>query len=169
MTVFCSAQEKDLVLAGTGGHLTMLSSPTGLGKGAAAEHAAAWQKIAVTKAVRINDTLQRDFDAPELAAQFPGQPVCVEFALGIKDAEDVGQLLDNVVKAEGVGLLVDAQEISERSGLKLTRPPASAPATLPEDLSRPSSSMADPIANLAAKLDRRVDKKAILTAMKSQL
>lgn len=118
---FCDAQEKDIVLAGTAGHLTMLALPTGIGKGASEEHDEAWRKIALAKAVRINDTLQRDFDAPELAAAFPGAPVCVNFALGIKDGEEVGELLDNVVKAEGVGLQVDAEEISERSGMRLTR------------------------------------------------
>jgi len=118
---FCGAQEKDLVLAGTAGHLTMLALPTGIGKGASEEQDEAWRKIAVAKAMRISDTLQRDFDAPELAAEFPGAPVCVGFVLGIKDAEDVGELLDNVVKVEGAGLRVDAAEISERSGLKLTR------------------------------------------------
>lgn len=99
----------------------MLAQPTGIGKGASEEQDEAWRKIAVAKGMRISDTLQRDFDAPELAAEFPGAPVCVGFTLAIKDAEDVGELLDNVVKAEGVGLRVDAVEISERSGLKLTR------------------------------------------------
>jgi len=120
-TSFCEVQEKDVVLAGTGGELTMLSRPTGIGKGASEEHDSAWQKIAVNKAVRINEVLQRDFDAPELAAEFPGQPVCVYFALDIKDSVDVGALLDNVVKAESVGLQTDAGEISARTGLKLTR------------------------------------------------
>ena len=136
---FCEAQEKDVVLAGTAGHLTMLALPTGIGKGASEEHDEAWRKIALAKAARINDTLQRDFDAPELAAAFPGEPVCVQFALRIKDGEAVGELLDNVVKAEGVGLQVDPREISERSGLKLTRaasaptPAAGAAATAEHD------------------------------------
>jgi phage gp29-like protein len=118
---FCDAQEKDVVLAGTGGVLTMLSAPTGLGKGASEEHDGAWQRIAVAKALRINDTLQRDFDAPELAAEFPGQPVCVHFALDIHDAEDTGALLDNAVKAFTAGFQADAAELSARSGMKLTK------------------------------------------------
>jgi hypothetical protein len=118
---FCETQEKDVVLAGTAGLLTMLPMPTGIGKGASAEHDGAWQRIAVAKALRINETLQRDFDAPELAAEFPGEPVCVEFALEVRDTEDVGKLLDNVVKAGAAGLQADALEISDRSGLRLTR------------------------------------------------
>lgn len=120
-TEYCDANERDLVMAGTAGHLTMLSAPTGIGKGPSEEHDDAWQKIAIAKAMRINETLQRDFDAPELAAEFPGEPVCVQFALDVKDSEDVAALLDNVVKADTAGLQVDAAEISERTGMKLTR------------------------------------------------
>jgi len=116
---FCDAHEKDVVLAGTAGFLTMLTAPTGMGKGAAEEHDRSWQRIAVNKARRINETLQRDFDAPELAAQFPGEPVCVYFALDVKDTEDVGKLLDNVVKASAAGLASDPAEISRRSGMQL--------------------------------------------------
>lgn len=162
---FCDQQEKDLVLAGTGGHLTMLAAEHGgLGKGGAGEHDAAWQKIAVTKAVRINDVLQRDFDAPELAAQFPGQPICVEFSLSIKDDEDVGEVLDNAVKCEGIGLQTDAAEISERTGFKLKRieaqPPPGADPNNPDP--------ADPLAGAAQKADLKVAKGIIGAAVKNR-
>jgi hypothetical protein len=154
---FCDAQERDVVLAGTGGHLTMLSAPTGLGKGASEEHDAAWQKIAVTKAVQINEVLQRDFDRPELAAEFPDEPVCVEFALDVKDGEDVGVLLDNVVKAEGVGLLTDAAEISERAGMKLIRLPSPVPGWPVSELARS--------ANPATRADLTLDKRELSAAV----
>ena len=161
---FCDAQEKDVVLAGTAGHLTMLALPTGIGKGASEEHDEAWRKIALAKAVRINDTLQRDFDAPELAAEFPGEPVCAYFALGLKDGEEVGELLDNVVKAEGVGLQVDAQEISERSGLKLTRAAAG-----PEVGGRRSEDgSGDRLAGLAQKADFNIIKREINAAVRNR-
>jgi len=118
---FCDAQEKDVVLAGTGGTLTMIALPTGLGKGASEEHDTAWRKIANTKARRVNEALQRDFDAPELAAEFPGAPVCVYFELSVKATDDIDTVADTVVKLEGVGLRTDAAEISERTGYKLTR------------------------------------------------
>ena len=164
---FCAAQEQDVVLAGTAGHLTMLALPTGIGKGASEEHDEAWRKIALAKAVRINDTLQRDFDAPELAAEFPGAPVCVFFALGIKDGEEVGELLDNVVKAEGVGLQVDAQEISERSGLKLTRA-AAAPHPEEDGGLKMESGGTDPLAGLARKADFNLIKRVIGAAVRNR-
>ena len=134
---FCDEVEKDLVKAGTGGALTMLSAPTGIGKGASEEHSDAWTTIAETKAKPINETLQRDFDAPELAAAFPGQPVCVEFGLDIRDTEDVSALVVNVVALEGVGLQCDVDEISARTGLKLTRKELPAPAELPDQNDKP--------------------------------
>jgi hypothetical protein len=171
---FCNAQEKDLVLAGTAGHLTMLALPTGIGKGASEEHDEAWRKIALAKAARINETLQRDFDAPELESAFPGEPICVYYALGIKDSEDVGQLLDNVVKAEGVGLQVDAAEISERSGLKLRRveaPAMGAPVSTPGSAgnqigSEPGRETGAP--TLAAKADLGIIKREFSAAVRNR-
>ena len=144
-----------MVLAGTGGVLTMLSMPTGIGKGASEEHAVAWQKIAVTKASSINDTLQRDFDAPELAAAFPGQPVCVYFALATKDVDDVSALADTVVKLEGVNLQTDASEISERTGIKLTRVAPPDPSFSADGT--PTDNQNDPAAPSAKLSNRAID------------
>lgn len=161
---FCGAQEKDFVLAATGGHLTMLQAEHGgLGKGGTSEHDEAWQKIAITKAVRINDTLQRDFDAPELAAEFPGQPVCVEFALDIKDSEDVGEVLDNAVKCEGIGMQTDVNEISKRTGFKLTRIATPPPGT------NHTNPAADPLNDAAQKADLKISKSVIGEAVRNRL
>ena len=121
MKGFCDAQMEDFVMAATGGELTMISKPTGIGKGASEEHDRAWQKIAAMKARRINEVLQADFDMVELEAQFPGEPVCVYFELAAKDEENVGEVADTVIKLEGVGYETDTAEISERTGFKLTR------------------------------------------------
>lgn len=125
---YSEAQEKDVVLAGTSGELTMISRPTGIGKGASQEHNDAWQRIALQKARRVNETLQSDFDIPELAQKFPNQPVCVYFELAVRDMEDVGTFLDNCVKADGIGLQVDEKEASERAGIAFTRVQQPAPA-----------------------------------------
>lgn len=133
---FCDAQESDVVLAGTGGQLTMLSMPTGIGKGASEEHDGAWEKIAGLKARRINETLNRDFDIPELAAAFNGQPVAVYFELAVSDEEDVSALATTVNTFAQAGLEVDAAEISERANMKLTpapKPPAPDPNPDPEN------------------------------------
>ena len=117
---FCGAQEKDVVLAGTAGHLTMLALPTGIGKGASEEQDAARGKKSPSprrcasmrpcSAILTRRNWRRNFRASQ----------CVFILrLGSRTARTWATLLDNVVKAEGVGLQVDAAEISERSGLKL--------------------------------------------------
>lgn len=119
---FCNAQNEDVVMAATSGLLSMLTSGGGgLNKGPADQHHDVWEKIAKMKGKRVNETLRQDFDAIELAAEFPNEPICAQFTLAVQDDEDVNTVADTVVKFEGVGLQTDAQEISERSGYKLKR------------------------------------------------
>lgn len=118
---FCDAVDKDVVLAGTGGLLTMLSMPQGIGHGSSQQHQDAFQEIAHADALKVSETLQRDFDRVELAAAFPGQPVCVYFELAAKDEEDIKEVVDAVVSLDAIGLQMDEKEVSTRTGFQLTR------------------------------------------------
>lgn len=121
---FCDAQDSDVVLAGTGGRLTMLTAEKGgLGNGPAKEHADAFDEIAQADARKISAVLQRDFDKIELAAEFPGQPAVAYFELSAVEEEDATKVVDNVQKLENVGLITDPAEVAEKVGLKLTRGP----------------------------------------------
>ena len=121
---YCESQDKDFVMAATSGILSMLSEGGGgLNRGPHKEHGDAWERIAKMKGKRANEVLRRDFDRLELAAEFPGQPICVQFTLAVQDDEDVNTVADTVVKLEGVGLQTDEKEISERTGYKLKRVP----------------------------------------------
>ena len=126
---FCSANVADVVLAGTGGLLTMLALPTGIGGGASEQHGDAFDDIAQADALKISETLQRDFDKQELAAQFPGQPSLAYFELASPDREDVTAFVGRVGTLASVGLFVSDADVSERTGLKLTR--AEAPRISP--------------------------------------
>jgi hypothetical protein len=117
---FCDAQDFDVVLAGTGGRLAMLTADKGgLGNGPALEHAEAFGEIAQADARKINSVLQNDFDRLELATEFPGQPVLAYFELCAKDRLDVAQLVTNVAALASVGYGVDADWLTEVSGYKL--------------------------------------------------
>lgn len=118
---FCDASDEDVVFAGTGGKLTMMTGPEGLGGGQSKVHQDSFNEIAVEDGEDISEVFQRDFDAVELGEAFPGQPVCVYFVIAPSDEEDADKIADTVVKLEGVGLQTDAAEISERTGFKLTR------------------------------------------------
>ena len=88
---FCDAQDYDVVLAGTGGRLAMLTADKGgLGNGPALEHAAAFDEIAQADARKISAVLQNDFDRVELAMEFPGQPVLAYFELCARDVDGRG-------------------------------------------------------------------------------
>ena len=109
------------MLAGTSGLLSMLSKPTGIGGGASKEHGDTFEEIALAQAMDISEILQNHFDKRILAEQFPGEDRYVYFELAARDHEDVSSLFDNALKASQAGLAVDADEISEKTGLKLTR------------------------------------------------
>ncbi|TVP80452.1 MAG: DUF935 family protein [Puniceicoccaceae bacterium] len=114
-------QDEQIVLAGTSGLLSMLSKPTGIGEGASNEHGKTFEEIALAQAMDISEILQEHFDKRILAEQFPGEERYVYFELAARDQEDVSSLFDNALKASQAGLAVDAEEMSEKSGLKLTR------------------------------------------------
>lgn len=127
---FCDAQDADVVLAGTGGRLSMLTADKGgLGNGPADEHASAFDEIGQAIARRISETLQRDFDRPELAAEFPGQPCLVYFQLAAEQQDDVQALVTNVVALKSAGYAVDEDWLAERTGYQLDD--AEEPSTLP--------------------------------------
>lgn len=119
---YCDAQDADVVLAGTGGRLSMLTADKGgLGDGPAEEHADAFDEIAQADARKINQTFQTDFDKLELEQQFPGQPRLAYFELCAVEEEEATSIVDRVVKLEQAGLQTDVAEVSEMVGLKLTR------------------------------------------------
>jgi len=133
---YCGVQEKDVVLAGTGGLLTMLSMPQGLGSGSSEQHADAFDEIAQADALKISEVLQRDFDRQELAAEFPGQPVLAYFELSPKDEGDVAAIVTDVQKLSTAGYEADVEWLNEKTGYKLVKsatPPTIDPANPAKD------------------------------------
>ena len=117
---FCDAQDSDVVLAGTGGRLAMLTADKGgLGSGPALEHAAAFDEIAQADAAKINSVLQNDFDRLELAMEFPGQPVLAYFELCAKDPLNAAQMVNDVAALAAAGYEVDPAWLSAATGFKL--------------------------------------------------
>lgn len=125
-------QDEQLVLAGTSGKLSMLTSPTGIGSGASDAHQSTFDTLAQAEALEISEAFQRQFDRVILdAAGFVGQPAVAYFQIAAVDQEDVGQLLDHAVKAKAAGFILDAAELSEKIGLKISVPTPVAPPTGP--------------------------------------
>lgn len=74
-------QDECIVLAGTGGKLTMLAQ-SGSGTLAGGAHENTFDEIAASEALEISEVFQKQFDARILAEKFPGAPVLAFFQLG---------------------------------------------------------------------------------------
>lgn len=124
---------EEIVLAGTGGILTTLDGNTGIGKGPADEHGDAWLDIAAEIGLAISETLNTDLTSPWLEREFPGQEQLAYFELEPPVSSPApGAALADARTAKEAGFQVDADELSEKSGYKLTLLPAdpsSAPPT----------------------------------------
>ncbi len=122
-------QDEQIVMAGTSGKLTMLTAPAGLGGGSQGDnHQDTFYDLALAEAGEISEVFQAQLDKALLAARFPGQPVLAYFELAAKDQVDVGVVFDHAVKAKTAGLQMDAAELSEKTGYKLTLAPVAPPA-----------------------------------------
>jgi phage gp29-like protein len=141
---------EQLILAGTGGKLTMLAE-SGSGTLAGSAHADAFQQIARGDARAINELFQRAIDAEALDAQFPGQPHLAYFEMNFREEVDAGEMADLLSKLALAGLQADPEEVGEKLGLKLTlKPTTGAAATAAADPENP----ADPEAEAEAKRER---------------
>jgi phage gp29-like protein len=119
-----------LVLAGTGGLLTMLSAP-GSGTLAGSAHMEAFNIVARGEARKISEIFQAQFDARVLASGFEGKPTLAYFELAANEEQDVGEILDHAVKIKQAGGQVDWEEMSEKTGYTLTAAPEPAPSFFP--------------------------------------
>lgn len=112
-----------LILAGTGGMLTMLTQP-GSGTLAGGAHQETFELIAKKDARNISEIFQRAIDVPEIKSRFPGQPVMAYFELKPVDQKDVTQIADHYSKLHAAGLDIDREQMSEMTGYTLTPAPA---------------------------------------------
>jgi hypothetical protein len=82
---------EEVVLAGTGGKLTMLAE-SGSGTLAGAAHQDAWEELLAGKARLLTEIFQCQFDKKEiLEKQFPGQPVLAYFKLSPEGQDEEDQ------------------------------------------------------------------------------
>lgn len=119
-----------LILAGTGGMLTMLTQ-SGSGTLAGGAHSDTFNTIARAEAREISALFQKYIDAAELEARFPGQPRLAYFEIAAKDKVDVSQVIQHAQGLAQAGIAVDLQQLGELTGYKLTARPAAAPTPAP--------------------------------------
>lgn len=141
--------DEQLILAGTGGMLTMLTEHDSGGnvRGSSQVHDRAFAEIADGRARTIAEIFQKHFDAEVLAKFHPGEPVLVYFDFGAEKEEDIVALCQNVAVLKTAGFETDAGWLSEKSGIPVTVA-ATAPAAKPEDEDEDDDEEEDDFQNL---------------------
>ena len=107
-----------LVLAGTGGLLTVLSQ-SGSGTLAGNAHQEAFDTLAAGDAADISEVFQRQHDRRVLAAEnllLPGQKAKAWFVLDAKQETDVGDAVDQIQKLAAVGYVIKPEQVKEITG-----------------------------------------------------
>ena len=118
--------DMELVLAATGGKLTMLAE-SGSGTLAGGAHQDTFDEIAGGRAATISEEFQRQFDAEILAAQFPGQPALAYWQLSAKAEVNIDGLVTNVVALSTAGKKAETAWLEEKTGYQLEDEPTPAP------------------------------------------
>ncbi len=109
-----------LILAGTGGLLTMLTAP-GSGTLAGSAHQETFQMIAKGDARKTSEVFQKQFDKPLLARLFPGKPVLAYFELALNEETETTQVVEDAQKLAQGGYDIDPAELSEKTGYTVTK------------------------------------------------
>jgi phage gp29-like protein len=115
--------QEQLVLAGTGGLLSMLAMPTGIGHGATGAHEDAFKKISRMEARKISGVFNTQFDAPLLAQKFPGQPHLAHFELSANEETSASDICGQTLQLSQAGYQVDAAQLTEKTGFTVTTAP----------------------------------------------
>lgn len=113
---------EQLVLAGTGGILTMLTA-SGTGTLAGSVHAETFRQIARAEARVISEIFQDQFDRHVLNAVFPGRPHLAYFDLDPGEEKNPDAIVGQAVKLAQAGYRMDPAELSERTGFGLSAAP----------------------------------------------
>lgn len=115
--------DTELVIAGTGGKLTMLTE-SGSGTLAGGEHGDSWNDIVLGKAVMLSELMQRQFDGPEvLQKKFPTEPALAYFELCYQEETDTSEVVDDVQKLSSAGYQVAATQVQEKTGYEVELKP----------------------------------------------
>lgn len=117
--------DKSLVLAGTGGQLTMMTEHSSGGggemRGSSKVHDKTFGEIANWRAREIAEVFQKQFDAEVLGKIHAGEPQLVYFDFGSEEEEDLTALCTNVGTLAIAGFETDADWLGEKTGIPLTK------------------------------------------------
>lgn len=111
---------KKLVLAGTGGMLTMLTE-SGSGTLAGGAHQETFKIIARSEAQKISELFQQTLDKRILSRVTPDAPRLAYFDIAAEEERDVGEIVEHVEKLKRAGYQVEPEDVAEKTGYRLTQ------------------------------------------------
>ncbi len=116
---FLRHQQELMVLMATGGTLTTLASPTGIGSGASEAQMDVWRDI-VRRDIRVAARAIDKIVTPKLLAErFPGRPVLAQFEFDVDPKPTASEAFDDAAKARTAGYLIDREQLEEVTGYRL--------------------------------------------------
>jgi len=133
-----------LVLAGTGGKLTMLAE-SGSGTLAGGAHQEAFDQLARGDARAIGEVITQQLVNPWLRKAFPGRPICAYFEMAFREEVESSAVIDDAAKLKSAGYRVAPAELAEKTGYELVE----GQSTARGDGGRPALRDFDPLHNFA--------------------
>jgi phage gp29-like protein len=111
-------QDKQVVLRGTSGQLTMLTQ-SGSGTLAGSAHADTFRKLAKAEAKEISGIFRRHFDREILDRVTPGEPAYAYFELAANEETDTGEIVKDVRGLAAAGYRVASKWLAEKTGYEV--------------------------------------------------
>lgn len=115
---FIKYQTEMMVLAGTGGKLTMLAE-SGSGNLAGGAHSDTFRQIAKASAGASSEAFQRGIDKPLLRREFPGRPILAYWELCANEETETGEVVKDVVALNSAGYKVATAQVEEKTGYQI--------------------------------------------------
>ena len=132
--------DRKLVLAGTGGMLTMLNGATGIGQGATGAHEETFKTLARGAARQISEVIQTCYIKRLLEQRFPGQPQLAYFEIAAREEQDIGAIITHAAALPAMGYRMKLEQLAEKTGYQLEAWQPVAPAVPMTMNSAPPSS-----------------------------
>lgn len=144
--------QKQLVLAGTGGLLTMLTE-SGSGTLAGSAHSSTWDLIIRRIADVVVRPLHKQYEAKALRARFGERPCLARIVLRAEQERNAKDAVSNISLLANAGYQVDVAQIERETGYKVTLKPQIDPAAT----SFPGMTARDPVAKQPEPVAKRED------------
>lgn len=118
---FLTYQKQQVVLLATGGLATSLDMAQGLGSGTSDAHKSTWETIVSRDSALVANAINKAISSRLLDTNFPGRPHLASFDFETAKPASAKEVFETAVIAKQAGLLIDLEEMQQKTGYTLTR------------------------------------------------